>query len=584
MNMNTNRYTPAIITTENYTFSIPLYQRLFAWGEEQVNGLLYDLKNHFEKEGEVPYYLGMLSCIEKEGRYDLIDGQQRFTLMTLLGITFQKEDNGWNKFLAGGNRLTFKARSKDTEYIKSLIHKSSLVAEKNEKMNCGLQAISNFMEKEFEDDTARETFAQRVYNHLSFFFSELPKEYAQHPESLNKYFEAMNNSGKGLEQHEILKVDLMRGEENQVHLTKIWNLVSEMNRPIIRYSENTTENEYRNAYIAAIRSCREGRYEDALSLCEELTDKKSDRTLESIVAERHEFARIVGHSERSILSFPDFLRLNFDIYNKVEASYSFYREELLNIFKRDSIANKQNFYHQLLFTRLLIDYYFISKEGNEAVTRYNTLFNKGKQKEALTQYQSMLYVSTTFYSWMRPILQELMNSPIENTDKLLDLLKATDNGLHPMPNSIEDLSYGKVDRYYFWRLDYYLWENRDKHFAHEEDRMIVKDYLFKANRSIEHVHPQNQDHNSEWGEDAVNSFGNLALISQSFNSQQSNDSVTVKFARIEDQADNAKLESIKMYRIYLDAKRTPDGWDEKAREKHEEEMYNLLRKSYNMEE
>ena len=63
--------------------------------------------------------------------------------------------------------------------------------------------------------------------------------------------------------------------------------------------------------------------------------------------------------------------------------------------------------------------------------------------------------------------------------------------------------------------------------------MIVKDYVFKANRSIEHVHPQNQDHNSEWGEDAVNSFGNLALISQSFNSQQSNDSVKVKFARIE---------------------------------------------------
>ena len=581
--MNTNRYTPAIITAENYTFSIPLYQRLFAWGEEQVNGLLYDLKNHFEKEGEVPYYLGMLSCIENEGRYDLIDGQQRFTLMMLLGITFQKEGNGWNKFLAGGNRLTFKARSKDTEYIKSLIHKSSFVAEKNEQMNCGIQAIRNFMDKEFEDETARETFAQRIYNHLSFFFSELPKEYAQHPESLNKYFEAMNNSGKGLEQHEILKVDLMRGEENQVHLTKIWNLVSEMNRPLIKYIENTTEDEYRNTYIDAIRSCRDGRYEEALLLCEDLTDNNSEVTLESIEAKRHDFATIVGHSERSILSFPDFLRLNFDIYNKVEASYSFYREELLNIFKRDSIANKQNFYHQLLFTRLLMDYYFISKEGNETITRYNMLFNAGEQKEALTQYQSMLYVSTAFYRWMRPMLELLISKPSESTNQLLDWLKEIDNSLHPLPTNTEELSFGKVDRYYFWRLDYYLWENRDAYFEHEKERTIVEHYVFKANRSIEHVHPQNQEFNSEWGEDAVNSFGNLTLISQSFNSQQSNDSVKVKFARIEDQADNAKLESIKMYRIYLDAKRTPDGWDEKARGKHEEEMYNLLKKSYNME-
>jgi len=582
--MNTNRYPPAIITEKEYTFSIPIYQRLFAWGEEQVNGLLYDLKNHFEKEGEVPYYLGMLSCIEKEGRNDLIDGQQRFTLMMLLGIKFQEYDNRWSNFLAEGNRLTFKARSKDTEYIKSLINNSSDVAEKNEKMDCGIQAIHNFLDKEFEDETARETFAQRVYNHLSFFFSELPEQYAQHPESLNKYFEAMNNSGKGLEQHEILKVDLMRGEENQVHLTKIWNLVSEMNRPLIKYTENTTEDEYRNTYIAAIRSCRDGRYEEALSLCEDLTDNNSEVTLESIEAKRHDFATIVGHSERSILSFPDFLRLNFDIYNKVEASYSFYREELLNIFKMDSIANKQNFYHQLLFTRLLMDYYFISKEGNETITRYNMLFNAGEQKEALTQYQSMLYVSTAFYRWMRPMLELLISKPSESTNQLLDWLKEIDNSLHPLPTNTEELSFGKVDRYYFWRLDYYLWEKRDAYFKHEEDRMIVKDYVFKANRSIEHVHPQNQDHNSEWGEDAVNSFGNLALISQSFNSQQSNDSVTVKFARIEDQADNAKLESIKMYRIYLDAKRTLDGWDEKAREKHEEEMYNLLKKSYNMEE
>ena len=562
--MNTNRYTPAIITAENYTFSIPLYQRLFAWGEEQVNGLLYDLKNHFEKEGEVPYYLGMLSCIENEGRYDLIDGQQRFTLMMLLGITFQKEGNGWNKFLAGGNRLTFKARSKDTEYIKSLIHKSSFVAEKNEQMNCGIQAIRNFMDKEFEDETTRETFAQRIYNHLSFFFSELPKEYAQHPESLNKYFEAMNNSGKGLEQHEILKVDLMRGEENQVHLTKIWNLVSEMNRPLIKYIENTTEDEYRNTYIDAIRSCRDGRYEEALLLCEDLTDNNSEVTLESIEAKRHDFATIVGHSERSILSFPDFLRLNFDIYNKVEASYSFYREELLNIFKRDSIANKQNFYHQLLFTRLLMDYYFISKEGNETITRYNMLFNAGEQKEALTQYQSMLYVSTAFYRWMRPMLELLISKPSESTNQLLDWLKEIDNSLHPLPTNTEELSFGKVDRYYFWRLDYYLWENRDAYFEHEKERTIVEHYVFKANRSIEHVHPQNQEFNSEWGEDAVNSFGNLTLISQSFNSQQSNDSVKVKFARIEDQADNAKLESIKMYRIYLDYLKSHTTWKNKS--------------------
>ena len=91
---------------------------------------------------------------------------------------------------------------------------------------------------------------------LSFFFSELPSYYASHPSSLNKYFEAMNITGKGLEQHEILKVELLKGQNNQEHLTRIWNLVADMSRPIIRKSQDETEEEYLKKYETAINSCR----------------------------------------------------------------------------------------------------------------------------------------------------------------------------------------------------------------------------------------------------------------------------------------------------------------------------------------
>ena len=42
--MNTHRYTPKLIAEDinNYCFNIPLYQRLFAWGEGQVEGLLLE--------------------------------------------------------------------------------------------------------------------------------------------------------------------------------------------------------------------------------------------------------------------------------------------------------------------------------------------------------------------------------------------------------------------------------------------------------------------------------------------------------------------------------------------------------------
>ena len=64
MNME-NKYTPELIATSQFKFSIPLYQRLFAWKKKEVTKLLFDLKEHFAKmPADEPYYLGMLTCID----------------------------------------------------------------------------------------------------------------------------------------------------------------------------------------------------------------------------------------------------------------------------------------------------------------------------------------------------------------------------------------------------------------------------------------------------------------------------------------------------------------------------------------
>ena len=123
---------------------------------------------------------------------------------------------------------------------------------------------------------------------------------------------------------------------------------------------------------------------------------------------------------------------------------------------------------------------------------------------------------------------------------------------------------------------------RDKLSGYNKNKIkqIVEEYVFRANRSIEHLHPQHQENNDIWGDDDIHSFGNLAMISQSFNSQQSDDPVTVKFARIKDQAHNHTLQSIKMYLMYLDAEKSPLGWKVDIKNKHQDKMYDLLKKSY----
>ena len=583
--MNTYRYTPEKIVEEKLYFSIPLYQRLFSWGEEQVKGLLFDLKNHFETDNDngTPYYLGMLSCIISGNHYDLIDGQQRFTVMTLLAIVLRDYYKEWDGFLDEGKRLRFISRTKDNEYLAAVIHRQAEVFDPNRKMKEGIELISDFMVSEFSSDDMREAFAKSVFHRMSFFFSELPPSYANNPASLNKYFEAMNAGGKGLEQHEILKVRLMQGEENKEHLTRIWNAVCDLNRPVIKRDE---ENLDRQKYERAIELCRNQRFNEAFNLCESSYDSEDNNEIGNIEAEQQDFKQSYTETgERSLITFPEFLMMVIDIYLNLSGSYTFYRNELLKIYDSHSIPDKQDFYNQLLFYRLLLDYYIVYKEGDEIANKYDIIFKEGTSAEALKQYQSMLYVSQTpFYNWLKPVLERLHNEPAQNTDNLLLWIKEIDNSLHTLPKDVSEMTYDKgIDRYWFWRLDYYLWERKEDYFDSEEDRQIVDEYVFRANRSIEHLHPQHQENNDVWNDDDIHSFGNLAMISQSFNSQQSDDPVTVKFARIMDQAHNHALQSIKMYLMYLDAEMSPSGWKVDIKNDHQAKMYELLVKSYELE-
>lgn len=583
--MNTYRYTPEKIVEEKLYFSIPLYQRLFSWGEEQVKGLLFDLKNHFETDNDngTPYYLGMLSCIISGNHYDLIDGQQRFTVMTLLAIVLRDYYKEWDGFLDEGKRLRFISRTKDNEYLAAVIHRQAEVFDPNRKMKEGIELISDFMVSEFSSDDMREAFAKSVFHRMSFFFSALPPSYANNPASLNKYFEAMNAGGKGLEQHEILKVRLMQGEENKEHLTRIWNAVCDLNRPVIKRDE---ENLDRHKYERAIELCRNQRFNEAFNLCESSYDSEDNNEIGDIEAEQQDFKQSYTETgERSLITFPEFLMMVIDIYFNLSGSYTFYRNELLKIYDSHSIPDKQDFYNQLLFYRLLLDYYIVYKEGDEIANKYDIIFKEGTSAEALKQYQSMLYVSQTpFYNWLKPVLERLHNEPAQNTDNLLLWIKEIDNSLHTLPKDVSEMTYDKgIDRYWFWRLDYYLWERKEDYFDSEEDRQIVDEYVFRANRSIEHLHPQHQENNDVWNDDDIHSFGNLAMISQSFNSQQSDDPVTVKFARIMDQAHNHALQSIKMYLMYLDAEKSPSGWKVDIKNDHQAKMYELLVKSYELE-
>ena len=214
------RLTPELIG--DITYSIPLYQRLFEWDIERISQLLNDLK---EQPAGKAYYIGMLTSTAKN---DLVDGQQRFTVLMLLGIALSAYYTPWKQFILhkGKPRLSFSARPEDQDYLRFLItsdHDESAPYE-NKKMKKGLEYIRVFLISNFSKDEERAVFAEYVSKYLTFFVTSLPDNYCQ--SSLNLYFERMNSTGKNLEGHEIVKVKLLHKlSGDKEFYTKIVNII-----------------------------------------------------------------------------------------------------------------------------------------------------------------------------------------------------------------------------------------------------------------------------------------------------------------------------------------------------------------------
>lgn len=606
-----NRYTPRDIVEQR--FSIPLYQRLFAWTPKEVKKLLFDLKEHFEseefKKKQKSYYLGMLTAIKRDGFYDLIDGQQRFTVMILMAIAF-KHIPEWNSFLNEGKRLELVARSEDENYLRNLANDDNLsdylkkgisyYSYENLYMKNALICINDFVEKEFADDEkAREIYAFNIYNHLTFFISELPSHYLKEATSLNKYFEVLNSTGRGLEQHEILKVELIRKHHNPNRLVRIWNAVSQMELPIIRRKENISDHQYANMYKYAITECRLGNYDNALSyIRESINDAQENAdTIDVIPVKRKETTSGFSVVERqdSVLSFPEFLLLTLDLKLCLNGRDSFYqKDKLIDRFEKHPIADIDGFYNNLLFYRLVLDYYVVRRDISNGQSRFTLFFREQEpengeqieQRKCLRQYLSMLSVSTEFYIWLKPYMKQLLELPNDwqTASVILQGLKDADNTRRckdGYPQKLRVEKYPNIDRYWFWRLDYYLWERRNEEgiFKRKEDREIVEEYVFRTNRSIEHLHPQDESNNETWNHEIANGFGNLAMISQSFNSLQSNDNIRVKFARIQEQLDNKSLQSLKMLVMFRSANEDHSKWSEQLAIDNLNQMCSLLEKT-----
>lgn len=616
MNIADLRLTPAEIGDN--TYNIPLYQRLFEWDGERITQLLNDLK---EQPAGDDYYIGMLTSTSEN---DLVDGQQRFTVLMLLGIALSAYDDSWKQFILhnGESRLSFSARPEDQEYLKFLItsdHDESAPYE-NKKMKKGIDCIRGYLLSKFSSDEERTEYAKYVYNHLTFFVTSLPINYRR--SSLNKYFERMNSTGKNLEGHEIVKVKLLHKlSEDKEFYTKVWNRVADMDTPLFMVRRWDKENEegMKDRICKALSNRNNPHLLFEEKLLNGLKESEEKSAIGTPIKDIKESSKAPAKNQRtgdgshSVMSFSDFLLqclYSFLVSKKRDTGdiiVFFNKANLVKTFEQKLINHSdvriedfEEFFKTLLRYRILLDVYFVrilDGQGDYDYDLETPRLEKDDSIETLKMFESMIYVNSspaTYYQWFNMLIGIVdIDRPVD-TERLYLELKAKDDEAHPKESlRYEELNYEDVDRYWFWRLDFQIWLKRKELFVVGDDATslsndirraidVAEKYVFKRNRSIEHIAPQTplQEDTLQLEKDDRNSFGNLVMISSAQNSALSNSIYQEKKARVESFLDSSRIGSIESLKM-LHAFTFNKTWSLEAIKEHGKQMFELLIQSYN---
>ena len=221
MKLNNNVKTLKIgelLTNDKYF--IPIYQRNYSWGDEEVNYLIQDLWNAYLNNENKNYYIGSLVVNKKEnGDFEVIDGQQRLTTLTLIMHYFCMNNLYENDFT---RNVHFEHR-KDSDWALEHLESDNIP---NVFKNA-LKSIKKYWAADQKTVDQQKSLADFLLTKVEIIRTEVPEK-----TDLNHYFEIMNTRGEQLEKHEILKARLMKNlpvkSFEQSLFAKIWDACSDM--------------------------------------------------------------------------------------------------------------------------------------------------------------------------------------------------------------------------------------------------------------------------------------------------------------------------------------------------------------------
>ena len=604
-------------------YVIPRYQRAYAWEDKEIVQLIDDIN---DSTGD--YYIGSLVVAkvkDKEETYEVVDGQQRLTtLYLLLHYLVSRGD------LEGevGKTLSFDCRPNSNytlTHIQDLLSKEKPFADEEDRLEQSILNGLKAIDQKFTTGDAIDVdaFIERLMS-VILYRIEVPEH-----TDLNRYFEIMNTRGEQLEQHDILKAQLMRYLSNrreQEFFSRVWNACSDMTG----YVQMHLAKEEREKIFGSGWNDEPSEDWDDYEGCLDMEQGGDHKVLiKSIIKPSFEVEVSDGKLEddktkirfESIIGFPHFLLHVLRVFLSVE-SISMDEEKVLGSLLDDKCLlndfnevisygrmegkrikdNKGEFARRfivfLLRSRFLFDQFIIKRESigddqdgrwslkelrtsgagsakkpyyADTSLRYKSEWEKTyapRNKECL-MIQSALRVSYTspkVMHWITRLLEWLF-------DEETVLPKLTDEAERIAAEAVQEgfLDEGdhelgvQTPHIVFNYLDYLLWK---------EGKEKYKDFVFEFRNSVEHWYPQHPSEGTFEVWDGIDTFGNLCIISRSVNSKFSNLSPESKMKSYKKMVQKGSLKLRIMGDIIEGS--SSETWRLSECAKHEEEMISLL--------
>ena len=622
-------------------YIIPLYQRAYAWEDKQLTQLVEDIEDVAE---DANYYIGSLIVSKQNGRYEVVDGQQRLTslylLLNCLGIKAKPT-------------LTFACREKSNYTLRNI---EELLLENRSKLDMdriepGIQRGIKILSHELERaDFDKDDFIKKL-SKVIVYRIEVPEN-----TDLNRYFEIMNTRGEQLEQHDILKATLMsylNDDAEKGLFAKIWDACSDMTGYVQMHfvSKNNVVREsifgsewnsmpsnswkkYKNAINGATQETTGHRIADLINKDFKVEDDEG--YVDGDVRVRFE----------SVIEFPYFLLHALKVYisiNKIthEKTESKIVDELLDdkklldVFNRvitygvsedgKISANKEDFARNfivcLLRTRFLFDKYIIKREyandSTDGEWSLKSLYVSGQQSKKKPYYRNSKFTRTGEWAstndWrtktnimMQSALRVSYTSPkvMHWITKLLVWLSESDckhlknDDITSFDEISEKIAIDAVKENFFDLCadgQYAMGVNTPHIVFNYLDYLLwyydrngkkkYTDFVFEFRNSVEHWYPQNPSEGTfEQWKDGVDQFGNLCIIQRNVNSKFSNMSPEAKKSTFKDMISKGSLKLRIMSEL---TEKNGDKaaslyWKEITYKSHEEEMIGYLKDACNI--